>query len=999
MIPRLLVVLLLHATLFAYAQGTPELTKEDYVKAVTRGAGLMPGQTAGPSPEEEAFRSEIEARKDCLLEYSPNVAHPILYTEDDLARARRNAETSDWAKQWRDTHIALADYVTAQPPEWIVSMLPEETPGHCYGFTCPNCVGVKSQEAVGNSIAGWSRENPEVLTCRACGQVYPDAAYRETAELLMPRSGHRITYYLNERERAEPEDRSGKLAWHWVGHPMHVSFTGLIREKKIGFMRKAAESLAFAYAFTGETRYAVAAREVLTRYAHCYRNWLYHDYWDGYADCDPLYAAWHDKALPLVWKRHLCEQAFAKDSVEKAAMLQTYWGAGRVHPSTDGVSGVATLALAYDLTCMAKTAGGSPVWGEAERRLVERDLLVEYILGAEPYAGGPGKATNANNKAPRIYNAMAAVAKCLGIPALADTALRGYECVRDGSFNADGFSTESPSYNNMYLSQLLRVPETLHGFTWPEGFEARQGRVDYYASDAKLRLMYRAILQTLLPSGHYLPLSDTHVDSRPSASLIHMGLKRYPGFFAGTAPRLGAARMSEYAMFRLTQEALESATGLRLSETCFPDWQTAILRHFTCPAGITLTLAFNPWGGHRHQDNLALFYDIGGRTILGDQGYVGDMPMNAWIRSTLSHNLVVVDQQEQRRSGRQPEFQLMATSPLASVVEAFTDAYAQCTEYRRRTVLVKGPGAASFAIDLFRVTGGKHHAFRVYSECASSDSPDGTLSFEGVPMPPETPLPQVGASMAREDIFGLRDVRSAAPSGPWQATWRDEELAYRLWMLSDCGRVEASNGPGQRDRKETGRRVRYVDAVREGNNLSSTYLAVHTLGRPEGTLAITAAERLDVAEGGPRAAGLRVVSSYGIDYCLHDFDEVLEVDGIRFQGQFALLRLIDGEVAAYLTVGATLLDAHGVGFEDAHPAFAGKVTAHEGQTLRLEGAYENGPPVIEGPVTNYARVKRLQGWTGYPIDTLTEDGLRIKDYPLHTSEAVELSSVRYWAQN
>ena len=49
----------------------------------------------------------------------------------------------------------------------------------------------------------------------------------------------------------------------------------------------------------------------------------------------------------------------------------------------------------------------------------------------------------------------------------------------------------------MYLAQLLIVPETLHGYTWPDGFPGRGGTVDLYAQDSQLRMMYRAVLDTV----------------------------------------------------------------------------------------------------------------------------------------------------------------------------------------------------------------------------------------------------------------------------------------------------------------------------------------------------------------------------------------------------------------------------------------------------------------------------------------------------------------------
>ena len=366
--------------------------KDTYVDAVVRGTGLMPWQSGEVSEAEQAFRAEIEARKDTLLDSRDTPSHPRILSEADLTRARANIKNSGWAKQWFDARKARADYLVAQPPEYVESMLSELTPANPYGTTCPNCVGKKSQEGAGHGIMNWNHREPDILRCTKCGQVYPDPGFPETAVLQAPRMGQEFTYYLNAAERANPDDRSGKLAYHWVGKPLHMSFSGLIRYHKAGFMRDGALDLAYAYALTGNAVYAVRARDILVRFAHCYRNWLYHDYWDTIADCDPMYAAWHDKSLPLEWKKHLATGAFAGDSLEKAGMLQSYWGGGRYHPSTDTVGGVADLALAYDLVADAKDVEGKPVWSPAERDIVERDLLLEWIMGAEPYVGGVGKA-------------------------------------------------------------------------------------------------------------------------------------------------------------------------------------------------------------------------------------------------------------------------------------------------------------------------------------------------------------------------------------------------------------------------------------------------------------------------------------------------------------------------------------------------------------------------------------------------------------------------------
>lgn len=988
------------------APDTPD-RKADYVARVTRGEGFMPWQARGVSAAESAFRAEIEARKDRLLAARAPVRHPVLLVEGDLQRARRNAGAADWARDWLAGHRRIADHVMAQPDGYVERMVSELTPGFAYAFTCPRCVGTKSQEASGR--AAWDYRDPDVIRCPWCDQAYPSDATPETARLECPRSGQAFTYYLNDEERRHPEDRSGRYAWRWVGRPMHVSFSGVIRERKAQFMIGAARSLALTYRFTEDPRYAERCAEVLLRLAHCYRRWLYHDYWDTVADCDPMYAAYHDRELPLEWKRHLCGDAFRKDTPERAAMLQTYWGAGRLHPSCDDIGELVDVCLAYDLTYDARDAAGAPVWSPERRARVERDLILEWLMGGEPFLGGPGKATNVNNKAGRVYHPMAVVAKCLGIAEWADTALRGFEAQCAHAVAYDGFSYESPAYtfsSASYMGGLLRIAETLHGFRWPEGFAGRTGRVDLFQEGSRLGLLLRALVDHLLPDGTMPPLSDTPVGYAPDRMLVEIGYRRFPKEFAGLFRlQAGASRPSEYAALHFDAadlgEARAADPGLDLSDIYFPSWMTALLRHGKGPQAATLALAFSPPGGHRHADNLALYYRAGGRALLGDHGYIGDSPMNAWIGSTLSHNLVVVDGEEQRgdraRDGRHPSLRLMASTPRVSVVEAASDAYPQCREYRRLVALVKGPDAESFVVDVFRVKGGREHAYRVFSELAASDAPGGELRFEGIELPPEPPLPQVGGSTRRDDIFGLRDIRvNEAPPARWQATWREKDRAYRLWMLAPVHAVAAANGPGQQSRAQMGRRVRTVDAMRRGESLESTFVAVHEPAGPGGVGPVRAIERLAVPDAaGPDAVALRIESGWGTYRVFVDFAGGARVEGIEFEGRFGVLCRTPRGERWLMAAGAATLRPDAFGFEGRSASWAGGVRESTEDALTPEtprpADWTDAPEGCRG----YLLVHDGSHETGFPVRETGPERIAVTRFPLPAVKAFSLPSLRF----
>ena len=976
--------------------------KTEYVEAVTRGEGFLPWQQPGETPAERDFRRRIEERKTRLLATRTAVDHPVLLTPDHFEQARRNIASTDWGNQWLQSHKELADYLIAQEEGYIARMIPELSPTNPYGLTCPNCVGRKSQEGVGQSLMHWDWRDPDRLTCQRCGQVYPSEQYPETGRLVCPRSGQTFTFYLNNEERRHPDDRSGKHAWHWVGRPVHVSFSGNIRGRKIGHMIEAARSCALLYRFTNDSRYAEVTIRILNRLAHCYRQWLYHDYWDTIADCDPMYAAWHDKNLPLEFKRHLCADAYAKDTADRAAMLQNYWGAGRIHPSTDGIRHLADLALAYDLVVDACDAQGQPLWRPEDRARVERDLLLEYAFGAEPYVGGADTATTANNKVPRIYQAMAAVARCLGLPRMAATALRGYEAVRDECFEYDGFSRESPAYNSMFLGSLVGVPEALHGLTWPADFADRSGTVDLYRTDPMLRLMLQAMYESIRPDGRYAPLSDTMAPATPSRLLAEVGLNRFPDYFEGRFPTLCRGQSpTEYAVFHLDPERMAVDRDLELPGQLFPAWMTAFLRHGKGPEVTMLTMSFCPPGNHRHMDNLSLYYSDRGRPVLGDHGYVGDMPVNAWIRHTFSHNLVIVDDAPQEFRKRQPRFHRMVGSPKVSLVEASSDAYPMCADYRRQVIMIKGPGAETFAVDIFRVKGGDKHDYRLFSELASSNAKDGSLDFTGLPMPPEPALPDVGASLKREDIFGLRDIRGANdPPITWQAVWKEKDDRFRVWMLTATDRVEAANGPGQQSRNQIGRRVRYLGAVREGHDLTSTFVAVLEPSGPDGSLPVRTAKRLDVpTEAGPDAVAVRIESEWGTYLILSEFNAPAQVDGTRFEGALGILCTTPNGQRWLLASGARTLKAGTFGFENIAPTWAGKVVQQDEQHFMTDSPRPVDWPTADPDVQSYVAVQTKDFQTGLPVRAMTENGITVDRFPLPEVSAFHLEAVRLMTDN
>jgi len=411
-------------------------------------------------------------------------------------------------------------------------------------------------------------------------------------------------------------------------------------------------------------------------------------------------------------------------------------------------------------------------------------------------------------------------------------------------------------------------------------------------------------------------------------------------------------------------------------------------------------MPFNPPGGHRHDDNLALYLRDSGRTLLGDRGYVGDMPVNKWIKSAFSHNLVIVDDAGQVHGGedpRTPALRMFATSPLVSVVEAESKVYPQCTEYRRLVALFKGPESRTFAVDVFRVKGGNKHDYRIFSELASSDAPEGALDFSGVEVPEQEPPRAVGNSLAKEDIYGLKDVRTGTDPPPsWQATWREDAGAYRLWMLTQADSVQTSHGPGQESRDTAGRRVRYVDTIRAGEDLSSCFVAVHEPGNRDGTFAIHSVERLEIpSAAGPEAAALKIESDGGTYIVLHDFSGEAEIEGIRFDGSFGVFCDETGEGRWIFGLGASTLQRDRFGFEGRTSHWKSEVSGSTEMALTaISPKPEDWPDVPKG-CQNYILVHDGKYPTGFPVHEIGDRTVSVDRFPLPEVSEFELPGLWY----
>ena len=561
------------------------------------------------------------------------VAHPATTIKAaDLARAKENAARYEWARKYVETERRRADaIVPVITAAYLQSMLEHTTPGGT--GPCPAC-RAKGLPWHPNGQWSWSADKPDQLTCKVCGTVFPNPEYPESIVL---------------QSTWDPEQKFsfvGGEPFLCFGYTSRPSLTGIIRARKLDHVTDQLSTLATAYALTGEASYARAAKAILLRVAEVLPKYLVRaGYTYGeYADTDPHAAAEHIEDLPN-------DELVYPPNVPDRKLHTGYWSASRV--GTSGMDGwwVSTVTLAYDLVCSAQEHG-APVFSEAERVRIERDVLVEsaYLATCDPAI---------NNKSVGNRGGAAMVGMCTGYPPLVHFGLDGFRKTVDGWFLPDGGTSESAAYALMTMSGVEGFGLMFRDYSDPRGYRPPAGtdRLDHFDAcrDTRFGDCWQDLLWTLQGDLHWPPSADSYASTELDVSAAELIASEYP-----TAEHL--ALLKELAGADLTggspdyailyrDPGLESrATGpVTLPDVVFPFLSQGHLRTGPTGRGSLALLSATDYGNHHHLDSLDLYYWKDGHELLSDLGYLWDHPDSEETRKTLAHNTVLMDGANQKR--------------------------------------------------------------------------------------------------------------------------------------------------------------------------------------------------------------------------------------------------------------------------------------------------------------------------------------------------------------
>ena len=497
--------------------------------------------------------------------------HPfVACTAEELSRLRAALRSSGPEQNVVEQVVQQAERVLEEPVEY-----PPRGGQHNQWYQCDDCqIALKTVD-------------PTHHRCPRCGKVYSGEPYDD---VLFSRTHHSNIANLN------------RAAW--------------------------------AYALTGETRFAEFTKEVLLGYAERYSKYPYHS----------------NRSDPYVYADsggHLNEQTLGE-----ASMMSTH------------------IAPGYDLIF------DSGVLSEQDHEKIQQGLFIPLLKNVEKNKRKESNWQSWHNAA------MLCGGIVLGDASWVEKAIsdpeNGFTRQMEISVTDDGMWYENSWGYHFYTLRALVL--TAEG--------ARRSGINLW-SHPKFKKMFTIALGYTMADGS-LPrfADDVHSTVRGIQPMLEMAYAVYND--PVLVPALSPTPTWETIMAGRTPT--KEASDSLLQSQVFPSAGHAILRT-RGPAGLTSAITFGPYGGgHGHLDKLSFVFFGFGKELGVDPGRARSqayrLPIHKnWYKATLSHNAVLVDREPQNPASGSLEV-FAANDRYAAVLTQCEEAYPG-TSHRR--ILVQTP--------------------------------------------------------------------------------------------------------------------------------------------------------------------------------------------------------------------------------------------------------------------------------------------------------------------
>lgn len=881
-----------------------------------------------------------------------------VYTPEKVAAARANVNLYDWAQNERNRSVSRADGYLQLGYEYLWSAItPQSVPR---SFTTNRTAGspITGEELNSFGAYPWIADpfaRPWKLQDPTSGYVFPTNDY--------------WAYYtsgLNENGIFEPElaDRSLLVnelypekgpGWGvddgtgWVDENgnrfLFVAYYNHWHNwgREYGGVRRVIVNVLTdfrdAFLYTGDARYARAGIIMLDRIADVYPAMQLDDYKeeDGYFNASG--GTGRGKIMGSIWESILVDH-----------FLTAY---DAFYPAMDDAEAIAFLSGKsdqYHLGVLKKSAAGI-------RRNIE-DGIVRQVYPAVKNVqirGNTGMHQANLALAAVVLDHIPETKEILDFNFQAGSFYSSSKMITGGdvlgslvnNFDRDGGGYHSAAgYNGLIYDAYIAIADILAGYDlYPSA--------DLY-QNVKLKKMFDSFWPLLL-SDRYVPHIGDSGSTGNKTSLLRLErkIKAFEMFgdpiYAQLAYFLNGNRIDgihggifdqdpDRIAEDIEQVIAEHGT-LNLQGTNLTGYGFAALRDGEADsAGSTqrdLWMFYGMQQAHSHADTLNIGMHGFGLDLLPEIGYPetgSSGPQETeWVKNTVSHNTVVVDQSRQLFAAAQPRhFDHNETVKLIDVEASAV--YPQTDMYRRTTALIRVDDVNSYAVDFFRIKGGQDHHFSFHAA-------EGAVTTEGL-----TLTEQAAGTYAGEDVeyrvepvgytgsgfhFLKNVARDEQPadlfSVDWQVkdTWNmygngahaDTNVHLRLTMLGETDEVALTDGIPSQNRPGNPESLRYLLAHRSGNNLNSLFTSVIEPYR--GQRFIASIQPAAVKVGGEvvtedvRAVKVTLASGR-VDYIISALnrDILYKIDDkFQFQGSFGVYSEKNGEqIVGYVNDGSRIGD-------------------------------------------------------------------------------------------
>ncbi len=444
-----------------------------------------------------------------------------------------------------------------------------------------------------------------------------------------------------------------------------------------------------------------------------------------------------------------------------------------------------------------------------------------------------------------------------------------------------------------------------------------------------------------------------------------------------------------------------SSPRIKTVSTITPGYGHASLGRGEGPHQMQAQLHFSGAYGHSHLDNLNLTLFAKDREILCDVGY-NHTQARRWCSSTISHNLVAVDRQNQAGG----DCDLLAFFPDSNGVSmAEADGkrgYRKIEDvdmYRRMLALVPVSDQDAYVVDVFRVRGGSIHDWLVHGSGNHDMTAECNVNFTGTR---ENMLEEGEEWVEPRDeqssynVWGcIRDVQEDSADGLVQTTFRyvdEPDKGVRTHVIAG-GQVQVYLGKSLTPRKASHDTRKAFDywmpqlVVRRTGDapLATTFVAIEE-PFSEKTF-IDSVEPLAVEPAAVGVVALRVTHGDTVDTIISTLDEPpyperTTADGISIRGRLGIVRQVGSQTTGAWLFEGERLSCRQWSISTEIGAYRGEISAGLRQADGDE--YDAFVTADDLPLGNTLRgvwmiVTHGNGYThGYEIERIVEqDGERV----------------------